>query len=206
MGTGSTTPRRSASWLGLAAGVTTLAGLLSFFAGQLVGEARHDGEAARADHSARTVTAGTEPGPGPERRRRREPLAAVPTWPAAPGEPTEPTEPSATAAPDRTPRAAAAELLARASEETLEQLEVSRQALVNQCWPARGLPGGRSSARLTFNVVYDATGREVGRGISEDRRAPAGELARCLRRIPAGSLRISPIGTSLGVKVALNLP
>jgi hypothetical protein len=94
----------------------------------------------------------------------------------------------------------------RAAVETRQQLEAAKRDLVDRCWPAKGLPGGRTSARVTFSVAYDAYGREVGRGISDDRRAPSGELGRCLSRLPLGSLRVSPPGSSVGVKVALNLP
>jgi hypothetical protein len=94
----------------------------------------------------------------------------------------------------------------QAAAETRQQLEAAKRDLVEKCWPAKGLPGGRTSTRVTFSVAYDAYGREVGRGISEDRRSPTGELRTCLARQPLGSLRVSPPGSSVGVKVALNLP
>jgi hypothetical protein len=103
------------------------------------------------------------------------------------------------------PAAIAQAVVARATEQARDQIESLRAQIVSRCWPAGGLPGGRSSATLSFNVAFDAQGREIARGISEQRRAPAGEFARCLRKMEA-PLSISPPGTNVGVSFAVTFP
>jgi hypothetical protein len=97
-------------------------------------------------------------------------------------------------------------LMAKVTRETQVQLESVQPELLKRCWPDDGLPGGRSGTTLTFSVTYDANGREIARGISEDRRAPAGALAACLRRMPAGALHIPAPGANVGVRVPLAFP
>lgn len=94
-------------------------------------------------------------------------------------------------------------LVTRVTEEATRSLEAARAGLAARCPPdrARTTPG-----RFTFNVVFDASGREIARGIAEDRRARAPEVAACLRALPLGALQVSPPGASVGVRVALSLP
>ena len=142
----------------------------------------------------------------------------------APSEPLAPTEapaqasaPSAAPAPPPpAPERAAARLAERpsanpalvgqAAAEARVQLESVRPALLSRCWPAEGLGQGRDKARLTFHLTFDAAGREVARGISEDRTAPAGAFARCLRTLPIGTLAIPAPGARVGVRVAMSFP
>jgi hypothetical protein len=98
------------------------------------------------------------------------------------------------------------QLVARVAEETTRKLEESRSELIERCVPANRLVHGDPGARFTFNVTFDASGREIARGIGEDRRLRAPEVASCLRKIPVGSLRVSPPGTTVGVRVAMHLP
>jgi hypothetical protein len=84
------------------------------------------------------------------------------------------------------------------------QLESARELIVSRCWP-RGGVDGRSSARLTFNVTFDAQGREIARGITEDRRAPGGAFARCVRE-HGTALAIAPPGTNIGVSLSMAYP
>lgn len=107
------------------------------------------------------------------------------------------------AAPHLTPQGRpSAALVARVTDDARRALEEDRTGLLARCVPS----GGRAGAKLTFNVTFDASGREIARGISEDRSARAPEVASCLRRLPLGSLRVAAPGTSVGVRVALNLP
>lgn len=92
-------------------------------------------------------------------------------------------------------------LVARVTDDARRALEEARTGLLARCAPA----GHRARARLTFNVTFDASGREIARGIAEDRTARAPEVASCLRKLPLGSLRVAAPGTSVGVRVALNL-
>jgi hypothetical protein len=97
------------------------------------------------------------------------------------------------------------ELVSLVAQQARRKLEEVRPELIERCVPEprRGDPGG---ATFTFNVTFDAGGREIARGISEDRRYRAPEVASCLRRLPLGSLRVPPPGAIVGVRVALNLP
>lgn len=155
--------------------------------------------------------------PGPSRspasaaaaQRRQALAAAVPPWTGRRVE----TESLATAAaraqaqpPTTSATRATPELVARATAETTSVLEASRAELDARCWPKAGLASGAASTVVTFNVTYDAAGREIARGLAEDRQARAPELVRCLQRLPLGSLRITPTGANVGVKVALRLP
>jgi hypothetical protein len=75
-----------------------------------------------------------------------------------------------------------------------------------RCPSATGAHGARAGTKLTFNVTFDARGREIARGIMQDRRAPAKELAACLRKLPPTRLQISPPGRNVGVRVAVAFP
>jgi hypothetical protein len=99
------------------------------------------------------------------------------------------------------------ELVARVTEEATAALEQTRAQLVERCQAEGGLTGRSRGARFTFNVTFDANGREIARGINEDRRfrAPP-ELSRCVRSLPPGSLRVTPPGANVGVRVAMMFP
>jgi hypothetical protein len=105
-----------------------------------------------------------------------------------------------------TPGRATQELVRRATAETTAVLENARAELNARCWPRDGLASGHQDTLVTFNVTFDANGREIARGLGEDRRARAPELLRCLQQLPLGSLRISPTGANVGVRVAMRLP
>jgi hypothetical protein len=129
--------------------------------------------------------------------------------------PVAPREAPASAAPPASAPAAAPSLLtpqgrptpalmARVVAEATRSFEAARADLTARCVPEarRAAPG----ARFTFNVTFDASGREIARGIGEDRRLRAPEVASCLRALPLGAVRVSPPGAPVGVRVALTLP
>lgn len=99
-------------------------------------------------------------------------------------------------------RPLAPEVEARVHEEARAGLERLRQQVVERCWPRDGLPGGRRQTTVTYNVTFDPTGREIARGILDDRRSPAGAFGGCLRRLEGTSLSVSPTGSY----VTLRLP
>jgi hypothetical protein len=109
------------------------------------------------------------------------------------------------APPAAAPQAAPAgrptpELVARVAHEASRVLEAARPDLAARC-----APSGAGGAQFTFNVTFDANGREIARGISEDRRHRAPKVASCLRRLPLGALRVTPPGANVGVRVAMKL-
>jgi hypothetical protein len=98
------------------------------------------------------------------------------------------------------------QLVERVAAEVTRKLEESRSELIERCVPASRLVHGAPGASFTFNVTFDANGREIARGIGEDRRARAPEVASCLRKLPLGSLRVAAPGATVGVRVAMHLP
>ena len=92
------------------------------------------------------------------------------------------------------------------TEATKHEIEKLRPYIVSRCWPAGGLAGGQTSAKLTFQITFDEKGREIARGISEDRSAPAGEFGSCLAKLEGMTLSIEPPGTNVGVSVPVTFP
>jgi hypothetical protein len=90
----------------------------------------------------------------------------------------------------------------RASEQTKAKIEALRSYIDASCWPGPGA----AKVKVTFNVTFDAAGREIARGISEDRRAPAREFGRCLRKLQGTGLAISPPGANVAVAVPVSFP
>ena len=104
------------------------------------------------------------------------------------------------------PAPAKPDLAAQVSLEARANFEEHRHRIVSECWPAAGLPRGAKVAKVTMNVTFDANGREIARGISEDRRAPAGQFARCMRTLPTSRLSVSPPGQTVAVSIPLAYP
>jgi hypothetical protein len=209
MATASTPSSAPRSLLGLVAGATVVAALAAFLAGRLSADAApspsRDGRGARGEVASLDAPS---PASEPARRAQAQAGAARQAWPAEAAQAAPALAPPAMAGLTP-PGQSAPEVVAaqsKAAKETLMQLESIKGELVQRCWPAGGLPKGRTSARVTFSVAYDAAGREVMRGVSDDRRAPSGELTRCLQRQPLGTLRVTPTGTALSLNVAMNLP
>lgn len=138
-------------------------------------------------------------------RATQDPAAGDPT--AAPGRGawTTPRQP-VPSAPATAPRAGAPDPVSRVSRARVEaqtKLESLRSYIDESCW-TRG--SGAAGVKVTFNVTFDAAGREIARGISEDRRAPAGEFGRCLRRLRGAALTIAPPGANVGVSIPVSFP
>jgi hypothetical protein len=191
-------PRASPSTATLLAGLGLAAALVAFLAGQwTAGHAAQPGATPGAGPAAAGATAAP---------RTRAPATVAP-WTPRPAEAgAQATAIPPAPAPTTSPGRATPALVARATAETTAFLESSRSELGARCWPRSGLASGAESTLVTFNVTFDASGREIARGIGEDRRARAPELVRCLQRMPLGSLRISPPGANVGVRVAMRLP
>jgi hypothetical protein len=166
--------------------------------------------------SAEPPPAATEPplrAPGPSDRRpapgERSFGRLAPPVPAPPGAAGLAAAPAAAGLPPPSLVTASGrptpELVSIVAQHARHRLEEARPALVERCVP-EARRAGRQGATFTFNVTFDRSGREIARGISEDRRFRAPEVASCLRRLPIGSLRVPPPGAVVGVRVAMNLP
>jgi hypothetical protein len=98
------------------------------------------------------------------------------------------------------------EAQARVHDDAYSEIERTREHVVARCWPRDGLPGGRRQTTVTYNVTFDPAGREIARGVLEDRRAPAGEFGRCLRRLEGTSLSVEPPGTFVTLRLPVTYP
>jgi hypothetical protein len=172
-------------------GAALLAGAAAFVAGRLTSDETPPREAQPASGGAPAAEAR-----GPWRAASRAP------WGAAGPDAAPAPAPAAAAAPSR------AEVVALATSSARAQLEGFRASLLSRC-DASPAPGEAPRVgKLTFNLTFDANGREIARGISEDRRARLSPpVARCLRELPRiGSLAIPAPGVTVGVKVAMTFP
>lgn len=181
-------PRRRTQLL--VSAIAVAATLIAFAVGRWAGDRQVTDRPPSADHPSPAAPDGAAAGSW-------TPGAAVPS-PA----PSVAPAPAAAPSEERRARAGAA---ARAAEELSRNLEAARAGFAERCVPEARRAGG-PPARVTFNITFDASGREIARGISDDRRAPAPEVARCLRKLPMGALRVSAPGANVGVRVAMTLP
>jgi hypothetical protein len=93
------------------------------------------------------------------------------------------------------------EVVARAQAEVRSRLEELRARVVAACLPA----GGAATAQAVFQVVFDAAGNEIGRGVSVGRRAPRA-FGGCVRELAATKLSIAPPGRTVSVRVPVAYP
>jgi hypothetical protein len=89
-----------------------------------------------------------------------------------------------------------------ASENAQQALEKYRPAIVAACAPAL-----QQKMVIGFSLAFNAEGKEVARGVSDDRAAPGSTaVADCIRdRFPMG-LSIPPPGVPLSFNLPLTLP
>lgn len=141
-------------------------------------------------------------------RARHEPAALAPTAAAKPIVWQQPAPAAVPAMPALSPAMPAAppDAVKKATEEATAQLEAYRSSIVSECWPSGGLPGGAKSAKVTLHVTFDAQGREIARGISEDRRAPSGAFGTCLRKLSGTTLSLPPPGRTVAVSIPVSYP
>jgi hypothetical protein len=173
---------RAARWI---AGGTIALGL-AFAAGRFSTE-RTSAEGPRPVDAAARAPGDALPAAQPSAWARPDAPASVP----AAGAPSFPAIPAPATAPGAQGRIARSTYRVPLSPERLElhkaemvtSVEEQRKRVVQTCWPKEGLPKGRKSTTVTYNVTFDAEGREVGRGLVQDRRAPAGKFGKCLGRL-----------------------
>jgi hypothetical protein len=140
-------------------------------------------------------------------KRTPEPLAVSAPAPAPAPAPIAATAPITAPVPAPSaphPPGLTPEVANRVNQEAKAQVEAQRERIVSRCWP-RGA-SGRPRASVTYNLTFDAKGREIARGIAEDRRAPASEFAQCLRRLDRTAVAIAPPGTNVGLSFAVSYP
>lgn len=192
-------PSRAAWWLG--GGVLGILALgVAFAAGRLTSGPP---EGARRETATPLSAA---PAPQEEERFERPlpPLAS----PAAPRAVSVPGSPPAVAAQPQGYRALVTPVqLAQYRAEVVSHLEHERRRVVSTCRPRETLPRGQASATVTYNMTFNPDGREVGRGIVQDRRASAGKFGKCLGDLRGEKITISPPpGTYVTIRVPVTYP
>jgi hypothetical protein len=206
---------RASVWIG--AGALALA--VAFGAGRFTAEPE---PSARARHAASAATSASAAGSAGAQEARATPSPASSS--AEDGSGTSASAPAAArdlALPAAMVNAAAAAapgptrgyravlppvLLAEYRAEIVAQLEEQRARVLSRC-RQEGLPHGQRSATITYNLTFNPSGREVGRGMAQDRRAPAGKLGKCLGLLEAEPITLSPApGTYVTLRVPVTYP
>ena len=95
------------------------------------------------------------------------------------------------------------EAIARATEEVKAKLERMRRYVATSCLRPQDAAG---SVKLTYNLAFDAAGREIARVVNEEHRGPPGALGKCLGALPGTALSISPPEATVAVTVAAKYP
>jgi hypothetical protein len=121
--------------------------------------------------------------------------AAAPSTASAPSADASATAESPASAPAAARRAAA-----------VASLESQRKAIVEQCVkPVQVKTPSLTSVKLTFNVVFAPDGKQIGRGVSEDRRASNPEVTACVQQ-QLKPLVTTPSRESLSTDIEWTLP
>ncbi|WP_437477454.1 hypothetical protein WME75_28345 [Sorangium sp. So ce1014] len=85
-------------------------------------------------------------------------------------------------------------------------LDAHRPALVERCYrPAIAAQPAPRGVKYVFNLTFDAQGRQIARGILEDRETSRPEITACLvTALPP--VAVAPPGASVRVDVPFSLP
>ncbi|WP_437989626.1 hypothetical protein [Sorangium sp. So ce145] len=85
-------------------------------------------------------------------------------------------------------------------------LEAHRPALIERCYkPAVAAQPAPRGVKYVFNLTFDAQGRQLARGIIEDREASRPEVTACLvDALPP--VAVAPPGANVRVDVPFSLP
>jgi hypothetical protein len=168
-----------------------------------IDSARRSDDDAYDDHTTPATPAATRPIQLPEARpaldRALEARRRAASPPAPPSAPPPALDPEAQAAND-----AYIALRTRVLGDVQRALDGQSDALRDACWQP-GLTGGAASASFKINATFDADGKLLAKGISDDRDAGAPGVGQCLRQQPL-ALEIPPPGKAITVDAPLRLP
>ena len=138
------------------------------------------------------------------------PIASTaPTSPSAASTATTQTPATSTASPpaaDASATAAASAPAAARRAAAVASLESQRKSIVEQCVkPVQAKSPSLTSVKLTFNVVFAPDGTQIGRGVSEHRRASNPEITACVQQ-KLKPLVTTPSNESLATDIEWTLP
>ncbi|WP_437332252.1 hypothetical protein [Sorangium sp. So ce394] len=124
------------------------------------------------------------------------------------GEPAPPAGAAERAPGERAPAAQRAPAVPReeVARQAARALEARRPALVERCYkPAIAARPAPREVKYVFNLTFDAQGRQIARGIIEDREASRPDVTACLATaLPP--VAVEPPGASVRVDVPFSLP
>lgn len=128
--------------------------------------------------------------------RARAPVAAPRPGPAAEAAPVPPPHLPSRDDPDRV------------RADAVAAVERFRQEMLERCWrPALAQAPQPATSTYQLDVSFSGNGVESARGVSELREQPSrGDVARCLRDQPIGTLRIPPPGGLVRYELPLRFP
>jgi hypothetical protein len=99
----------------------------------------------------------------------------------------------------------APEIVARVEREAAMEIDRIKPILAARCWetsPPQERPQGVTYA---INVSFDPQGREIARGVEEERGSPPA-LGHCLRQVLDAEMRVSPPDAPVATVVAVTFP
>jgi hypothetical protein len=104
------------------------------------------------------------------------------------------------------PRPSAAELRRRVAADARAALEGWRPTFLERCWaPSAARAAEPARIEVRFNFSFDGSGRMVGVGLTEQRRAYRADVAACLRGLGV-RLAVPAPGVPVQVELPLTLP
>ncbi|WP_437850280.1 hypothetical protein [Sorangium sp. So ce363] len=109
-------------------------------------------------------------------------------------------------APAPAPRPAPSVPRDEVATQAARALEAHRPALIERCYkPAVAAQPAPRGVKYVFNLTFDAQGRQLARGIIEDREASRPEVTACLvDALPP--VAVAPPGANVRVDVPFSLP
>ncbi|WP_437730659.1 hypothetical protein [Sorangium sp. So ce1335] len=104
------------------------------------------------------------------------------------------------------PRAAPSVPRDEVAKQAARALDAHRPALVERCYrPAIAAQPEPRTVKYLFNITFDARGRQIARGLIEDRETARPEVTACLvAALPP--VEIAPPGANVRVDVPFSLP
>ncbi len=104
------------------------------------------------------------------------------------------------------PASVTPEVLETAKAGATKELQKHKKHLIDKCWkPSAGVQPEPTSATYTLDLTFDAEGKQLGRGLTEPRRASRPDVPQCLQReLP--NLVIDAPSVPVAFKVELTLP
>src|SRR5262249_45407761 len=89
----------------------------------------------------------------------------------------------------------------------LKALDAYRPAILEKCFrPALATGAGPPRVKLRFNITFDAAGKQIARGLMQDRDAPRPELGDCAAGALPVNLEVPPPGAIVAVDGEWELP